>query len=123
MASNRNRTIPLLPLLARTETLNTPDQKNKASSGVRVRVHVTAITASPSVVVKIQGKNPDGTYTDLLSSAAITGTGDTVLTVYPGIAASANVSANNLLPAKWRVVATHADADSITYSVGAELFA
>lgn len=32
---------------------------------------------SPTVVVKIQGKNADGTYTDLYTSAAITATGRT----------------------------------------------
>jgi hypothetical protein len=123
MASNRNRTIPLLPLAARTATPTINAQKNKASSGVRVRISATAAADTPSVVFKIQGKTPAGAWVDLLASAAVTGISETVLTVYPGLTAAANVTASALLPANWRVTATHADADSITYSVVAELFA
>jgi hypothetical protein len=36
---------------------------------------------------------------------------------------TANLSANVVLPGVWRVRPVHANANSITYSVGAEVFA
>ena len=44
-----------------------------------------------------------------------------MLRVYPGLTASANVTASDVLPATWRVEAVHGDTDSITYSVSANL--
>lgn len=81
-------------------------------------IDVTSATATPSVVFTIKGVDPvsDSTFT-ILTSAAITGTGTTVLRVFPGATASANVTVNDLLPEGITVTATHADTDSITYSV------
>lgn len=58
-------------------------------------------------------------FKSILTSAAVTGaiTAPVVLTVYPGCVAVANQVLNEPLPRTWRVLATHADADSITYSV------
>lgn len=83
-------------------------------------INVTAVTDTPSVVFTVEGKDPvSGVYTTILASAAVTGTGMTVLCVYPGCAAVANAMADAPLPRTWRVTATHGDVDSITYSVGA----
>ena len=85
-------------------------------------IDVTAISATPSVTFTIQGKDDlSGKYYTILASAAITGTGTTVLRVYPGLTAAANLTANDVLPGTWRLITTHGDADSITYSVGASL--
>lgn len=112
----------LLPSAARTATTNSGDLKNHQHRGVVVVVNVTAASATPSVVFTIQGKCPlSGAYFTILASAAVTGTGTTVLRAYPGLAASANVTANDVLPEHWRLLATHADADEITYSVSAQL--
>lgn len=114
--------ITCLASAARTATTNSGDLSNFAARGVHVIVNVTAATATPSVVFTIEGKCPvSSAYYTLLTSAAITGTGTTLLSVYPGITAAANVSASQVLPRTWRVVATHGDADSITYSVGATI--
>lgn len=105
---------------ARTATTNSGDLDNGQHRGLHVVIDVTAVSATPSVVFTIQGKDEvSGAYYTLLASAAITGTGTTVLRVYPGLTASANLVANDVLPKTWRVLATHADSDSITYSVGA----
>ena len=105
---------------ARTATVNGDDQVNGGARGVVVVIDVTAASATPSVVFTIQGKDPaTGKYHTLLASAAVTGAGTTVLKVFPGATAAANAAANDCLPAIWRVIATHGDADSITYSVGA----
>ena len=82
-------------------------------------INVTAVSATPSVVFTIAGLDPIGStaYT-ILESAAITGTGLTVLRVSPQLTAAANTIAKDMLPAAIKVTATHADADSITYSMG-----
>lgn len=92
--------------------------------GLQVIINVTAIAATPSVVPTIEGyEEQAGVYYTLLTGAAITGTGLTVLTVYPGIAAVANLAVSNFLPPVWKLKMTHGDADSITYYVGAHLSA
>lgn len=107
---------------ARTETVNGSDNTNTSARGLHLVIDCTAVTATPSVVFTIQGKDAvSGKYYTILASAAITGTGTTVLRVFPGGTAAANLVANDLLPRTWRVIATHADTDSITYSVGASL--
>jgi hypothetical protein len=42
----------------------------------------------------------------------------TVLKVGPGLTAAANLVANDMIPSIWRVIVTHGDTDSATYSVG-----
>jgi hypothetical protein len=82
-------------------------------------INVTASAATPSVVFTIAGVDPasDTAYT-ILASAAITGAGTTVLRIHPSLTAAANTIAKDVLPQALKVTATHADADSITYSVG-----
>lgn len=89
---------------------------------LRVVIDVTAIAATPSVVCTIDGLSPlSGKYYNLLTAAAVTATGTTVLKVGPGLPVTANVSANDVLPDTIRITMTHGDADSITYTVAAEL--
>lgn len=82
-------------------------------------INVTAVTATPSVVFTIAGVAPvdNGAVYTVLESAAITGTGLTVLRVSPHLTASANTIAKDILPAALKITATHADADSITYEM------
>lgn len=115
------RDITILSSAARTETTNSTDQVAVGGSAVIV-VDVTAATDTPSVVFTVQGKDTtSGKYYTILTSAAVTATGTTVLKVGPGLTAAANTVVNDMLPNVWRVIATHADADSITYSVGASV--
>lgn len=117
-----NRSVTLLASAARTASNNTADQSNNSYRGLHVIIDVTAVSATPSVVATIQGKDEvSGVYYDLLVATAITATGTTVLKVYPGIAAAAGGAASDVLPSTWRVKLTHADSDSITYSVAAQL--
>jgi hypothetical protein len=91
----------------------------------RVVVDVTAITATPSVVMTIDALSPvSGKFHNLLTSAALTESGvpyTRVLMLGPNMPVTANVSANTMLPDTIRVTMTHGDADSITYSVAVEL--
>lgn len=117
-----NVNVSVFASTARTATHNSADLTNYNGRGLHLVIDVTASSATPSVTFTIQGKDElSGKYYTLLVSAAITGTGTTVLRVYPGLTAAANLVATDVLPRTWRVLATHADADSITYSVGASV--
>ncbi len=92
---------------------------SRGATGLVATIVVTAITASPSVVFTIQGYDAAAaSWTTILTSAAIVGTGTTVLTISPGVTVTANVSVATVVPDSVRIVATHGDTDSITYSVG-----
>jgi hypothetical protein len=113
-------TMTLLPSAARTATTNSGDLKNHQHRGVHVVIDAAAAAATPSVVFTVQGKCPlSGQYYTILASAAVTGVSTTVLRVFPGATAAANLTANDCVPENWRVLATAADADSLTYSVSA----
>lgn len=107
---------------ARTATADSSDFTNPDARGLHLIIDVTSVTLTPSVVFTISGKDPlSGKYYTLLTSAAITATGTTVLKLYPGLTAAANTVASDVLPRTWRVTATHGDTDSITFSVSANL--
>ena len=117
-----NREVVVFSSAARTATENSADLDNPYGRGAVLVIDVTSVTSTPSVVFTVKGKSALGTdYYTILASAAITGTGQTVLRIYPGLTASANAVASDVLPRTWRVEAVHADADSITYSVSANL--
>lgn len=99
---------------ARTATVATT-LATECLGGVFV-IDVTAAAATPSVVFTIAGVVGPATYT-ILESAAITGTGTTVLRIHPDFTAAANTIAKDVLPQALKITATHADTDSITYSV------
>lgn len=105
-------------------TVASADQANVNSRGVQVGINVTALTGTtPTVTVTVQGRDAaSGTYYTLLASAAISATGFTLLTVYPGLTAAANSVASQVLPATWRVIATVAGtAPAATLTVGASM--
>lgn len=107
---------PIFAKAARTATTSATISP-ESSSGL-FYINVTAVSATPSVVFTIAGLDPvDSTEYTILASAAITGTGLTVLRVHPQLTAAANTIAKDVLPAALKITATHADADSITYSV------
>lgn len=119
---NRTRSLVLLGSAARTAALNTGDQNGEGCEFLHLIIDATAASATPGVTFTIQGKDPaSGKYYTILASAAITGTGTTVLRVGPGLTAAANLVANDMIPSVWRVAITVADADSLTYSLGASL--
>ena len=108
---------------ARTATHNGLDiAKNPIYDGLIVIIDATVDPAAASVVFTIQGKDPaSGKYYTILASAAIAAVGTTILRVDKNLTAAANTIAKDVMPATFRIIATHADTDSITYSVGAIL--
>lgn len=110
----------LLASAARTAAVNSSDKTNKGRArGVVVIIDITAITDTPVVTVTIQGKDPvSGKYYTILASAGLDAVATTVLRVFPGATAAANLAANDSLPSTWRVSVAVADADPATYSIG-----
>lgn len=112
----------IFPSKARTASENGGDIANRFMKGTIIVIDTTALTAGASIVYTVQGKDElSGKYYTLLASAAVTATGTIQLYMYPGATVAANLVANICLPRVWRVIATAADAKSVTASVGAVL--
>jgi hypothetical protein len=115
--------IVLYASAARTATPTAVQSSNvHGERGGHFVINVTAVVDTPSVVPTVDGYDPGSdSWYNLLTGDAITATGTTVLKIYPGIGAIPGGAAPDILPDTWRMVMTHADADSITYSVTALL--
>lgn len=89
-------------------TVNSTDQINSASHGLKCVFTQTSHTGTPSTTFAIQGKDASsGLYITYVTSAAISADNTpTPLTVYPGITSTANVSASDVLMRTWRATAT-----------------
>lgn len=87
------------------------------SRGFALQIDATDSAATPSVVFKVQHLAAD-TWTDVMAGAAITGATTQNLIYHPDASDVANLSeSSTVLKEKFRIVATAADADSLTYSV------
>lgn len=107
---------------ARTATPDTYEYEVAGYRGLTLVIDATAATATPSVVVTVLGVDRASAKTwTLLASAAITGTGTTVLRIAPGLTAATNLVASDVLPPVIRIQSVHGDADSLTYSIGVSL--
>ena len=96
------------------------EMHNFWAKGVDLFVDTTS-SGSGTLAVKLQKKDPvSGTWFDVAgaTTSTINDPADVNLTVYPGIAETANVSVSDHLGFIWRVHATVATA-SVTFSVGA----
>lgn len=114
----------LVTLTAAAAGVNGADRPNVSCRGIKLAINISAITGTtPTLTVTLQGKDTvSGNYYTILASAALNGTGETILTVYPGLTASANVVANDVLPTTWRVItAIGGTTPSVTATVSAML--
>src|ERR1044072_3066569 len=85
-------------------------------------VDVTAIAAGATLTGRILGKDISGKTSTTLAGVAINAIGTQVLKVGPGIPASANASANDIVPPLMVINCVHGGTPgNITYSVGANL--
>lgn len=119
--SNVDSAASILTLAAQAPgTVTSADQTNFNGRGVKLGINVTADSAGTAlVVVTIQGKDiVSGQYYTILSSASIAAVGFSTLQVYPGITATANVAANDILPRTWRVSITVSGAGTASATVG-----
>ena len=96
------------------------EMHNVNARGVDLFVDTTSSGAG-TLTVKLQKKDPNsGNWYDLASATtgSINDPADVLLTIYPGIAETANVSVSDHLGLVWRVHATVTTA-AVTFSVGA----
>ncbi len=119
-----NTEAEILASAARTATVNSADFINYNAKGVIITLDVTATADTPSITLQIEHKDSSGSKYEilLLTTAAVTATGVHTYIVYPGIGAASDdvvQVAGFPLGRTWRVTVTHADGDSITYSVAA----
>lgn len=125
MTSPVQQSIVLLTSAARTAT-PTPGPggdydyltNHQRFRGAHILFDVSAVAATPSVVVTIDGYDygSDSWY-NILTGVAVTTVTFNIYKVHPDLTAVANLVAKDGLPYLWRVALTHADADSITYSL------
>ena len=84
-----------------------PTMSTNMGLGLLIFVNITAITGTtPTLTVTLKGMIDEAataSYT-ILASAALNATGLTVLRVYPGLTASANVTANDVVPGYCQIV-------------------
>lgn len=105
-----------------TVTQTTQDFTNEYGAGAEVYLNVSN-AGTGSITLTIQGKDPtSGVYYTVLSGAAVTTNSFNKYQVFPGAATTANVSVNDLMPFKWRVVVTSNNSNPMTYSVGVTVF-
>lgn len=83
-----------------------PVMGTNQGAGMLVFINVTAISGTtPTLTVTLKGctdASATATYT-ILASTAINATGLTVLRVYPGLTASANATASDVIPGYCRI--------------------
>lgn len=116
-----NMDVTGLASAARTATTNSGDLTNYNGRGLHVVVDVTS-AGTGSITLTIQAKDAlSGQYYTLLAGAAITTVSTNVYKVYPGLTASANAVASDILPRTYRLLITHNNANTITYSCGASV--
>ena len=107
-------------LTARTTTFTSGTQTFGYVRGVLIWIRVTAVSGSPSLVCTIEGCNPvdAATFLTMYTFTAITGTGNYIFQVLPGITPVAGSAFAGTVPRIFRVVVTPGTADSVTYSIG-----
>lgn len=112
----------VLASAARTTTQTGADTDSRGSRSCHLIVDVTS-AGTGSITPKIQGKDANGVYYDILVGTAITSNGTNVLKVGLGMTPVANAVATDQLPKNFRVIITANNANAMTYSVGVELMA
>jgi len=113
-----NVDVTALASAGRTTTQTVTNLLNKVGRGIRVTLDMTTV-GTGSVTLTINAKDAvSGKTKLLLAGAAVTTNVTNVYIVYPGYAAVANVSANDVLSATFELVVTANNANSAIYSLG-----
>lgn len=88
----------------------------------QVIIDITNNSGANTLTVNIEGFDPASQkWYVLLASAALSALATTILRIIPCGQITANLNANDMLPARWRVRPVHGNSGSITYSIGANL--
>lgn len=106
---------------ARTTTQTSADQTNPNHRGIKIVFDVTSGTGL-SLVLTLDDKDLNSAkYSNILTSAAITGVSTTVFRVFPGATAIAGLTVSDIIARLFRIVVTAGNATSATYSVSYSL--
>lgn len=121
-APQESSTFRILTSAARTATHSTGIKRPpRDMRGVRVFVEVTDAADTPSVVFTFQVHDSlNNKWHTVLTTAAVTGVSSNCYEFGPGVVAIANISTGRHVGKGFRVTATHADSDSITYNIVGE---
>jgi hypothetical protein len=113
--------LTVLTAVARTTLFASSDIPTNGAQTLVVILTTTVINTA-SITLTIKGKDPaSGTYYTILAGAAVGTNTQRVYRVSPVITASANVAANDVLPALIQISVAVADATAATYTIGAIL--
>lgn len=129
MAKIFNAELSLLSSSARTATTSSAqiDSSDLTYKGVKAVIDITSVSTSGSVSLVLEGYDETlGKYFTLISSAALTSSGITVVNVHPDLTAVTNKIAQDFLTDKWKATVTHTGFDgtnpaSVTYAVSAHM--
>lgn len=120
MTVSLRQPLTLYTSAARTATPTAAEFDAQSAIGLHLVIDVTASSGTPSVVPTIAFQDTlSGKWITLLTGSAITGTGTTTLKILPGVTVSANVAVSDAIHGHMRLVMTHGEGSSITYSAGA----
>lgn len=122
--SENTNTGALVTLAASAASGNSGDLTNLDARGLHLGINITALTGTtPTLTVIIEGKDTaSGQYYTLLTSTALAAVAFTLLSVYPGITASANIAASQVLPRTYRIRYTIAGTTpAVTATIGASV--
>lgn len=112
----------IYPPAARTATPTAVTLQTGRAKELRVVLDMTALAATPSLVVTVDySDSASGKWVNLITSAAITTVSTVALTVALGVTVAANLAVSAPLADTIRITVTHGDTDSATYSVSAHL--
>jgi hypothetical protein len=119
MADPRNNEHIGVTVAAGTTTQTLGPHVNDFYRGIKVILDQTVNAGSAgSITLSILGydKTSNKTWV-ILAGAAVAAVATNVYTVYPGIIAVTNVSANDVLPDRYEIVVTANNANPVTYTV------
>lgn len=97
--------IPAITLTAASVGSSSADIANQFGMFAHVIIDITALSGTaPTLTVTVEGRDAtSGKYYPILVSAALAAVATTVLRIFPGAAATANLSANDFMPTLFRV--------------------
>jgi hypothetical protein len=105
-------------------TTDSAVQTNYYGKGAIVGINISAKSGTIAVTVAIQGEDlTSGQFYTICQTASLTSAAFSILTAYPGIHETANVSCSAPLPLLWRVevVSGTGSTPSVTMTVGASV--
>lgn len=92
---------------------------NTMAKGATFLFNVSAVTATGSLTLTIEGRDPVSLgFYPILVSNAITTVSLNALRVYPGLTAVPGLTVSDMLPLNYRIRVTPVNAVNMTYSVG-----